>query len=87
MTPELKEKIRTSMMEHLKAKGWPDNLDNNGIVRELSALWDKLAKEGLLTDLVTRGFTFQHFHAIALDKKFQVETMEEMMAFFRRGQR
>ncbi|HBI01875.1 MAG TPA: hypothetical protein DDY18_09670 [Flavobacterium sp.] len=85
MNQELKQKIKNSMQEHLKAKGWPDNLDYNGIIQELPAMWDKLEKEGLLKDLIARGFTYANFTAIALQKKMEQETMDEVMSFFTRG--
>lgn len=85
MNQELKQKIKSSMQEHLRAKGWPDSLDYNGIIVELPAMWDKLEKEGLLTDLVARGFRFEHFRDIALNKKMEQETMDEVMSFFNRG--
>lgn len=85
MDQALKQKIKDTMQEHLKAKGWPDNLSYDSIVAELPAMWDKLNDKGLLTDLIARGFRFEQFRELALRKKMEQETMDEVMSFFSRG--
>lgn len=71
------------MEELLKANGWPDNLNNNQIINLLPSLWKKLEREGLLTDLVNKGFDYQHFVNSALNARAKYEAMEKMFMFFK----
>ena len=82
MTPELKEKIRKSMHDHLVSKGYPD-MNNDQILAELPALWNKLSAEGLLEEPIKQGMTYQHFVNIAIHKRNQIEVMEEVARHFR----
>lgn len=82
MTPKNKEEIRQSMLEHLKTKGYPD-MTNDQILGELTNLWQKLAAEGLLVEPIREGLTYQLFVNIALQKKHEFDTMEEVARFFR----
>lgn len=84
MTPKNKEEIRQSMLEHLKTKGYPD-ITRDQIMAEITNLWQKLAAEGLLVEAIKEGLTYQHFVNIALQKKHQYDTMEEVAKFFRQG--
>ena len=84
MTPKNKEQIRQSMLEHLKTKGYPD-MTRDQIMGEVTNLWQKLAAEGLLVEAIQAGLTYQHFINIALQKKHQYDTMEEVAKFFRQG--
>lgn len=81
---ELKQKIKESMINHLKTKGYPD-MTYDAIAAEIPRLWDKLSDEGLLKDLIARGFKFEHFRQIALQKKADCETMDAVNNFFKRG--
>ena len=72
------------MKDHLMTKGWPDNLDANGILMELPNLWQKLAAEGLLEEAVSEGLTYQHFCDIARGKAVEAQMMADVEAFFRR---
>ena len=85
MTAKNKEEIRQSMLEHLKTKGYP-NMTRDQIVGEIQALWQKLAGEGLLVEPIKEGLTYQHFVNIALQKKHEFDTMEEVAKYFRRNQ-
>ncbi len=82
MSPELKEKIRQSMLDHLKTKGYPD-MTNQQIIHELPNLWRKLDADGLLEQPVKAGLTYQHFVNIALSKANEQEIMEEVARHFR----
>lgn len=84
MTPKNKEEIRQSMLAHLIIKGYPD-MTRDQIMGEITNLWQKLAAEGLLVDAISEGLTYQHFVNIALQKKHQYDTMEEVAKFFRQG--
>ena len=75
MESELRAKIHASMKEHLESKGWPDISDDE-IAQELPELWAKLGSEGLLDSFLKRGFKFEHFVYIALQKKKEIEIME-----------
>jgi hypothetical protein len=83
MTPDLKEKIKASMMEYLTAHGYP-NIPNQQIIQMLPELWKKLANEGLLVGVIARGFQYDHFVNIAVHKMNEVETLEQIMKHFRR---
>lgn len=85
MNRQLMESIKKSMLDHLRSKGWPDLMTNDQIIQEIPSLWQKLSSEGLLVEPIKQGLTYQHFLNIALHKKNQHETMEEVAAFFRRG--
>ena len=80
---EAMQKIKDSMLEYLKNRGYPD-MTRDAIVVELPRLWDKLNDEGLLTEMINRGFKFEQFQQIALQKKYEYDTMEEVAKFFRR---
>ena len=82
MNAELKQKIKDSMMQLLTAQGYP-NISNDQILQLLPNLWQKLAAEGLLVEPIKEGLTYQHFINIALHKKQQIDTMEEVAAFVR----
>lgn len=82
MTPELKEKIKKSMLDHLTSKGYPD-ISNAQIINELPELWKKLAADGLLEEPLKQGLTYQHFVNIALQKRQECEIMEEVARHFR----
>lgn len=81
MTEKNKEEIRQSMLEHLKTKGYP-NMSRDQIVEELAPMWDKLEAEGLLVEPIKEGMTFQHFVNIALQKKYEFDTLEEVEKYF-----
>ena len=83
MNNELKSKIKASMLAHLQSKGYPDNLNNNQVMQEIPNLWTKLAKEGLLTELIEKGLTYQHFEGIANQEKQKSDTMDLMANFFK----
>lgn len=84
ITPELMLKIKESMIEHLKTHGYPD-MSRDAILSQVPAMWDKLNSEGLLEEPIKQGFTFDHFYAIANQRKMDFDTMEEVARFFRRG--
>ncbi len=86
MTPELKEKIKKSMNDHLVSKGYPD-ITNDQILAELPVLWKKLSDEGLLEEPIKQGMTYQHFVNIAIHKRNQMEAMEEVARHFRNKNR
>jgi hypothetical protein len=83
MTQDIKQKIKESMLAHLKTKGYPD-MTRDAIMAEVPRLWDKLNDENLLNGLIEKGLTFERFSGIALKKKFDADTMEEVAKFFRR---
>ena len=83
MNNELKNKIKASMLAHLQSKGYPDNLNNNQVMQELPTLWTKLVSEGLLTELIEKGFTYRDFESIANQEKQKADTMELMASFFK----
>ena len=83
MDAELKTKIKTSIMEHLTLRGYP-NITNDHIIQLLPELWTKLCNEKLMEEPLKTGFTYQQFCYIALQKKHQADTMEEVANFFRR---
>ena len=80
---EAMKKIKESMVEHLKTKGYPD-MTRDAIQAEMPRLWDKLIDEGLLTEMINRGLKFEQFQQIALQKQYEADTMEEVSKFFRR---
>ena len=77
MTLEQKEKIKQSMLAHLKSKGYP-NINNNQIVQELPALWNKLSKEGLIDEFVKKGFSYQLFVQAALGQRQKAEFFQNI---------
>lgn len=81
MTEKNKEEIRQSMLEHLKTKGYP-NMGRDQIVEELAPMWNKLLTEGLLEGPIKEGMTFEHFVNIALQKKYEFDTLEEVQRYF-----
>lgn len=70
------------MKELLSSRGWPTNLTNEQIIHMLPDLWKKLEAEGLLKDLVARGFGYREFVNIALAQKAKADAMADMHAFF-----
>lgn len=83
MEQQLKDKIKASMTEFLKTKGWPENITRDQIIALLPDTWKKLEAEGLLETLVARGFNYKQFVDIALHKKNECETLEEIAKHFR----
>lgn len=45
---EFKRRVKDCMVQHLKTKGWPDNITNEEIMIELKPMWIKLEEAGLL---------------------------------------
>lgn len=79
-----KQKIKEVMVAQLKTQGYPD-MSRDAILAEVPRLWDKLNDEGLLTEAIQQGLTFEIFRRIALQKKHDIETIEEVAKFFRRN--
>jgi hypothetical protein len=74
MTPELKEKIRNEVKGYLKENGWPDKLKGEEIINShLPNIWKHLESHGLLKDITSKGFTYQHFVNAAVRSKQQAD--------------
>lgn len=71
------------MLDLLTSRGYP-KLNRDQIVQMLPDLWKKLEAEGLLKDLVARGFNYKHFVEIALQQKMQAEMFDRMDSFVRK---
>jgi hypothetical protein len=80
MKEELKEKIRASMQEYLVKNGWPDKLKPDHIImHHLPAMWKKLEAEGLLKEVLSKGFTYKQFVNTAVQAK-QREDLRQAFA-------
>ena len=84
MDNNLKEKIKISMTDLLKSRGWPDKMSNDQIIHSLPDLWKKLESEGLLKDLIARGFNFRIFVDIALKSRAKADAMADIEKYFGR---
>lgn len=69
MDQALKTKIHNSMKHWLVLNGWPDKLTNDQIIANLPNIWKKLESEGLLKDLIAKGFSYGQFVRIAINSK------------------
>lgn len=81
MKPEIKQKIKKSMMDHLKSVGYPD-ISSDKIINELPNLWNKLTKENLVQEFTKDGFTYKVFVKAALTQKEKWDQINRMKAMF-----
>lgn len=66
---ELKEKIKTVMIDHLKSIGYP-NITNEQIMNELKPMWIKLEE----ANLIQSGMSFQEF-TLHAQQQFMIADM------------
>lgn len=76
-----KARIKKSMMDHLKSKGYP-NLTSAQILAELKPMWDKLGQEGLLQPGWNYGSFVQIAHAQAHYQNLREAMEEELLRHF-----
>lgn len=81
MNQELKNKIRASMQDYLVKNGWPDKLTNEQILQiHLPSIWKKLEAEGLLKDILAKGFTYKQFVDSAIRAKQREDLRKQFAA-------
>ena len=76
---ELKLKVRTSMNQYLKIKGWPGRLTVNELLQHhLQEMWKKLDSEGFVEPLKAKGHTYHRFIETAIRKAREAEMFRQI---------
>lgn len=70
---KLKVKVKASMIEYLKTKGYP-NMSIDEVLQELKPMWLKLEEEGLIQS----GMSFRAFQEHAMERAIQASFYEHL---------